>query len=111
MAEVFKNAYHDVTNTATAAYTAPAGKTSIVLSLRIANVDGTATDYINAEVVDSDTTTKAFLAKEVDVPFDSVLELAGSSKIVLEAGDNIELQGGQASAYLEAHISVLEIDN
>ena len=111
MAEVFKNAYHDVTSSAAQAYIAPAGKTVVVLSLRIANVNATATDYINAEVIDSDTTTKAFLAKEVDVPFDSVLELAGSSKIVLEAGDKIELQGGQSSGYLEAHISVLEIDN
>ncbi len=43
------------------------------------------------------------------VPADASLELAGTSKIVLEAGDDIELTGGAASGDLEAFISVLEI--
>jgi len=37
------------------------------------------------------------------------LELAGDSKIVLEAGDKIDLTGGTASGDLEAFMSVLEI--
>ena len=47
MAEVFKNGYLDVTSSAAQAYIAPAGKTVVVLSLRIANVNGSATDFIN----------------------------------------------------------------
>ena len=43
------------------------------------------------------------------VPADSSLELAGTSKIVLQAGDKIDLTGGAASGDLEAFVSVLEI--
>ena len=43
------------------------------------------------------------------VPADSSLELAGTSKLVLEAGDYIQLTGGAASGDLEAFISVLEM--
>jgi hypothetical protein len=43
------------------------------------------------------------------VPADSSLELAGTSKIVLENGDKIDLTGGASSGDLEAFVSVLEI--
>ena len=43
------------------------------------------------------------------VPADSSLELAGTSKIVLEAGDKIDLTGGASSGDLEAFVSGLEI--
>ena len=45
----------------------------------------------------------------ITVPADSTLELAGTSKLVLEAGDYIQLQGGAASGDLEAFASILEI--
>ncbi len=40
MANTFKNAYHDVTTSLADLYTAPGSTTSIVLTLRITNVDG-----------------------------------------------------------------------
>ena len=46
MANTFKNAYLDVTSSNTAIYTAPASTTSIVMSLRITNVDGSSADTI-----------------------------------------------------------------
>jgi len=109
--EVFKNEYLDVTNSATAIYTAPTdtGDVAIVLSLRITNVDGTNDDTITAEVKDQGGSDAAEIAHTMTVPADSSLELAGTSKIVLEAGDSIELTGGAASGDLEAFISVLEI--
>ena len=73
------------------------------------NVDGANNDTITAEWVDSNGTTKAYLAFTVSVPADSVLELAGDSKIVLEASDKIQLTGGTASGDLEAFMSILEI--
>ena len=52
MANTFKNAYLDVTSSAQTIYTAPASTTSIVLTLRVTNVDGAADDTITANIVD-----------------------------------------------------------
>ena len=45
----------------------------------------------------------------MNVPVGSSVELAGTSKIVLETGDKIELTGGASSGDLEAFASILEI--
>ena len=108
MAETFKNAYLDVTSSAQTVYTAPAATTSIVISLRITNVDGTADDTITADVIDG-TSGNSRIANTMSVPADTSLELAGNSKIVLETGDKIDLTGGAASGDLEAFVSILEI--
>mgnify|MGYP001035302471 FL=1 len=109
MAETFKNKTLDVTNSAQSIYACPAATTAIVITLRVTNVDGSADDTITAEVNDSSETKTAEIAHTMTVPADASLELAGTSKIVLEAGDDIELTGGAASGDLEAFISVLEI--
>ena len=109
MAETFKNKTLDVTSSAQSIYTCPAATTAIVITLRVTNVDGTADDTITAEVNDSSASLTAEIAHTMTVPADASLELAGTSKIVLEAGDDIELTGGAASGDLEAFISVLEI--
>ena len=108
MAETFKNAYLDVTSSAQTVYTAPASTTSIVISLRVTNVDGTADDTITADVIDG-TSGNSRIANTMSVPADTSLELAGTSKIVLETGDKIDLTGGAASNDLEAFVSILEI--
>lgn len=108
MANTFKNAYLNITNSAQTIYTAPGSTTSIVLTLRITNVDGSSADTITAEVKDA-SSGDAKIAHTITVPADSSLELAGTSKLVLEAGDYIELTGGAASGDLEAFASVLEI--
>lgn len=109
MAETFKNAYKDVTNSALTIYTCPGSTTAIVLTLRITNIDGTNADTITADVIDSDASTNARIASTLEVPADATVELAGTSKIVLEAGDKIDLTGGAASGDLEAFASILEI--
>ena len=108
MANTFKNAYKDLTNSAQTIYTCPGSTTAIVLTLRITNVDGSADDTIIADVIDA-SSGSAKLAHTMTVPADSSLELAGTSKIVLEAGDKIDLTGGASSGDLEAFVSVLEI--
>jgi len=108
MANTFKNAYLDITSSAQTIYTAPASTTSIVLTLRVTNVDGSANDTITADVIDS-SSGNSRIAYTISVPADSSLELAGDSKIVLETGDYIQLTGGSASGDLEAFMSVLEI--
>ena len=109
MAETFKNAYDNaISNSARTIYTCPGSTTAIVLTLRITNVDGSADDTITADVIDA-SSGDAKIAHTMTVPADSSLELAGTSKIVLEAGDKIDLTGGAASGDLEAFASILEI--
>ena len=107
MANTFKNAYHDVTTSLAAAYTAGSGVTAIVLTCRITNVDGTNDATVSATVTDS-SSGESYIAYTMNVPADSSIELAGMSKIVLETGDILKLQASAASD-LEAFISVLEI--
>ena len=60
MAEVFKNAYQDVTtSTTTDLYTCPGSKVAIVLTLRMTNVDGTNAATVDAKVLDNDGSTNA----------------------------------------------------
>ena len=108
MANTFKNGYLNVPNSAQAAYTCPGSTTAIVLTLRVTNVDGSSNDTITANVVDA-SSGDAKIAHTMTVPADSSIELAGTSKIVLEAGDKVDLTGGAASGDLEAFVSVLEI--
>ena len=108
MANTFKNGYLNVTNSANPVYTCPGSTTAIVLTLRVTNVDGTNNDTITANVVDG-TSGDAKIAHTMTVPADSSIELAGTSKLVLENGDKIDLTGGAASGDLEAFVSVLEI--
>ena len=109
MANTFKNAYYDVTASLLPAYTAPssAGNVAIVLTLRITNVDGANDATVDATVTDA-SSGESYVAYTMTVPADSSIELAGTSKVVLETGDKIQLKGSAASD-LEAFISVLEI--
>jgi hypothetical protein len=108
MAEAFKNAYLDITSTNNPIYTNTSGGEAIVISLRVTNVDGAADDTVTADVIDG-TSGNSRLAFEMTVPAGTSIELAGTSKIVLENGDKIELTGGAASGDLEGFASVLEI--
>ena len=108
MAETFKNAYLDVTDTEADFYTCPGSTTAIVLTLRMTNVDGTNAATVDAKVLDSDGSTNSMIASTINVPADSTLELAGASKIVLEAGDKVRLTASAASD-IEAFASILEI--
>lgn len=110
MANTFKNTGLAITNSETDIYQCPAGKTAVVITLRITNIDGTNNDTITAKVTQSDNTNIAHIASTIMVSADSTIELAGSSKIVLEAQDKIRLTGAASSGDLEGFVSVLEID-
>lgn len=112
MAETFKNNNGlAITNSAQDLYACPSGKTAIVLSCRITNIDGTNADTITVNVTDSSNTNMSHIASTINVPADTTLELAGASKIVLEATEKLRATGGAASGDLEGFVSVLEIDN
>ena len=108
MANTFKNGYKDLTASNQDIVPAIASATTaIVLTIRCTNVDGTNDQTVDVEVVDG-TSGASYIAKGITVPAGSSLELAGTSKIVLETGDKIQLKGSAASD-LEAFISVLQI--
>tara|TARA_A100001201_G_C3957447_1_gene161579 strand:- start:83 stop:412 length:330 start_codon:yes stop_codon:yes gene_type:complete len=108
MAEAYKNAYLDVTNSAQTIYTNSSGGASIVYTLRITNVDGSSSDTITADVIDG-SSGNSRIAFQMTVPAGGSIELAGQSKINLENGDKIDLTGGAASGDLEAFLSTVEI--
>ena len=107
MANTFKNAYHDVTTSLADAYTAPGSTTSIVLTLRITNVDGANDATVDATVTDA-SSGESYVAYTMTVPADSSIELAGTSKLVLLQGDKIQATASAASD-IEIFASWLEI--
>ena len=112
MANDFKSHHIAVLTTDTlcvpASGTVASGCETIVLTLRATNVDGANDATVSVQVVDDSGSPSAYIAKTMTVPADSSIELAGTSKLVLEAGDIIKLKANTASD-LEAFISVLEI--
>ena len=66
MAEVFKNNNGvAVTSSVQDLYAAPSGKTVIVLSLRVTNIDGSSADTVTVNVTDSSDTNMAHLASTI----------------------------------------------
>ena len=91
MANTFYNEVLDVTTTnQDVVAAADVTGTGIVLTLRATNVDGTNDATVTVEVVKASSAGNAFIASTISVPADSTLELAGKSKLVLEAGDKIQ---------------------
>ena len=113
MANTFKNARLAVTSSNQTMYTNSSGGTALILTLRVTNVDGATDDTVTAQIYDNSasaaTKVATKVASTITVPADSSIELAGKSKLVLENGDYIQIQGGNSSGDLEAFASVLEI--
>ena len=109
MANTFKNGYVDLTTSNADIVPAVASSTTtIVLTLRCTNVDGTNDATVDVEVVDNGGSPAAYIAKTLSVPADTTVELAGTSKLVLETGDKIQGLASAASD-VEVFVSYLEI--
>lgn len=86
----YKNAIDaDVTATRADLYTCPTGKTSIMVSLLLANIDGVNTPTIDVELYDSSELTYAHIIKDAPIPVGGSLEI--KSKQILESGDKISI--------------------
>ena len=98
-------------NTELVSNAASSGKVFKINSLVISNIDGSINIAVTVHFNNQDNIggTNFEMISTGSVPADSTLELAGQSKIVLEAGDKIDLTGGASSGDLEAFVSVLEI--
>ena len=108
MANVFKNAYHDgTTSLADLIPALDSNHTAIVLALRATNVDGTNDATVDVRVVDG-SSGDSYLAKTMSVPADTSLDVLGTSKLVLEATDKIQVLAS-ATSDIEFFASYLEI--
>ena len=91
MANDFKNAHKQGVTTITDIYEAPAGKTSILLELDVANVQTsivsvtvTVTDASNSDVATN-------LVKLAPLPTGGTLQVVSGQKVILEAGDKVQV--------------------
>ena len=108
MANVFKNAYADgTTSLADLIPALDANHEAIVLMLRATNVDGTNDATVDVRVVDG-SSGDSYSAFEMSVPADTSLDVLGTSKLVLEATDKIQVKASAASD-IEFFASYLEI--
>ena len=108
MANVFKNAYADgTTSLADLIPALDANHEAIVLMLRATNVDGTNDATVDVRVVDG-SSGDSYLAKTMSVPADTSLDVLGTSKLVLEATDKIQVLAS-ATSDIEFFASYLEI--
>ena len=90
MANEFKNAQNvGVTSVATV-YTAPAGKTSILLELDLANTTQNVVEA-SVEIFDTSASTDAFLVKNAPVPAGGTLQVVAGQKVILEATDIVKV--------------------
>ena len=111
MANVFKNAYADgTTSLADLIPALDANHEAIVLMLRATNVDGTNDATVDVRVVDSDGSSDTYIAKTMSVPADTSLDVLGTSKLVLDAGDKIQVLAS-ATGDIEFFASYLEIED
>ena len=108
MANVFKNQYHDgTTSLADLIPALDSNHTAIVLMLRATNVDGVNDATEDVRVVDG-SSGDSYIAKDMSVPADTSLDVLGTSKLVLEATDKIQVKASDASD-IEFFASYLEI--
>ena len=95
-------------------YTTPSSTTTVVIGLVLANINTTA---VTAEVeLVSDTSGggraatngTSFLVKDVNIPSGTSLEILSGGKVVLEAGDKIQIDCSVADK-LSGTLSIMEI--
>ena len=104
MANDFKNAQAVGVTSVTTIYTAPAGKTSILLELDIANTTQNVVEA-NVEIFDTSASTDAFLVKNAPVPAGGTLQVVAGQKIILEATDIVKVT---ATAAVDVVAAILE---
>ena len=108
MANTFLNGYKDLT----ASYQdiIPASDvtgTGIVLTVRATNIHASNDGTVTVEIVDG-SSGQAEVAHELSVPNGTTVEIAGTSKLVLEAGDKVQAKA-DATSTVEMFVSWLHI--
>lgn len=96
MANVFDNLAAEVPNSLTTIYTCPAGKTTIVMTLQVSNIDGN-DRTVDAQVIDNSVTDTGYLCKNFPIPANTAVNILGG-KLILKPGDEIKMSCSAASA-------------
>lgn len=109
MAEVYKNARLPITSSYQTMYTTPASTSSVLVSLRVTNIDGATDDAVTVAIRDSSASADTEVASTITVPADGTLSVTGQDKMFLEQNDTIKIKGVNASGDLIAFASILEI--
>ena len=111
MSNTFNNATIKLTSTSTTdIYQAPDladADRAVVMSILVANVDGTNSADITVMITDSSNTELSKLANTIPVPADTSLEIV-PNKIVLKRGQKIRAFASAADD-LDITVSVMEI--
>jgi hypothetical protein len=108
MANIFKNNYIDLTASfQDAVASASVTGTGIVLTVRATNVHASNDGTVTLKVTDG-TSGESEIAHEMTVPNGTSIELAGTSKLVLETGDKVEAKA-DATSTIELFVSWLHI--
>jgi hypothetical protein len=118
MANTFKVVSHDVmpasSGTPEDLYTCPGSTTTIILGMVLANVH-TSQVTVSVKLVSTTsgggrtaTNTTTFLLKDAPLPVGSSLEILSGNKVVLEAGDKIQIDCSVADK-ASVTMSIMEI--
>jgi hypothetical protein len=118
MANTFKVVSHDVmpasSGTPEDLYTCPGSTTTIILGMVLANVH-TSQVTVSVKLVSTTsgggrtaTNTTTFLLKDAPLPVGSSLEILSGNKVVLEAGDKIQIDCSVADK-TSVTMSIMEI--
>ena len=92
-------------------YTVPGSTTTVILGLRLANVDGstrTATVQLVSDTSDTETNETVKLVDDAPIPAGSSIEIMGGAKVVLQATDILKIDCDTA-AKIDATLSLMEI--
>lgn len=107
MANTFKNNFlANATTTAANVYVAPAATQSTIIGMSIANIDVSA---VTANIKVHSAGSSYFMLKQATIaPGGALIPIGGDQKLVLEAGDYIQVQMSSANS-ADVILSVLEI--
>lgn len=106
MANVFKS-YTDASIGTTTAdvYTVPASTVAVIIGCNLSNKTG---DQVNASlIINKSVGDDVYLIRNIPIPNGSAFEFNSGNKIILEAGDKIQVVSDTASS-VDAIVSVLE---
>lgn len=107
IAGLFKNAIATVTGEQyTSIYTAPTGKTSYLIECDIACVEDSGVQ-VSVKLVKSDLSS-AHVVKNAPVPVGSAIQVIDGQKIVLEAGDSLQVKCETSGSSVDVILSLVE---
>ena len=92
-------------------YTVPGSTTTVILGLRLANVDGstrTATVQLVSDTSDTEANETVKLVDDAPIPAGSSIEIMGGAKVVLQTTDILKIDCDTA-AKIDATLSIMEI--